>query len=73
MNTTLVRRGGVRVPGAWDAFELCVRAILGQQVTVAGARNYGVVLVDGAVDEAATAALRAEMRDEIVAEAIRAF
>jgi len=28
---------GVRVPGAWDGFELAVRAILGQQVTVAAA------------------------------------
>lgn len=28
---------GLRVPGCWDAFELTVRAILGQQVTVAGA------------------------------------
>jgi len=33
----LARRPGVRVPGAWDGFELAVRAILGQQVTVAGA------------------------------------
>ena len=31
-------------------------------VTEAGARRYGVVLVGGAVDEAATAALRADMR-----------
>jgi N-methylhydantoinase B len=31
-------------------------------VTAEGARRYGVVLVNGAVDEAATAALRAEMR-----------
>lgn len=30
-------RPGLRVPGAWDAFELGVRAILGQQVSVAGA------------------------------------
>jgi AraC family transcriptional regulator of adaptative response / DNA-3-methyladenine glycosylase II len=30
-------RGGRRVPGAWDGFELAVRAILGQQVTVRGA------------------------------------
>ncbi len=30
-------RPGLRVPGAWDPFELCVRAVLGQQVTVAGA------------------------------------
>jgi AraC family transcriptional regulator of adaptative response / DNA-3-methyladenine glycosylase II len=28
----------VRVPGAWDGFELAVRAILGQQVSVAAAR-----------------------------------
>ncbi len=28
---------GLRVPGAWDGFELAVRAILGQQVSVAGA------------------------------------
>ena len=28
---------GLRVPGAWDGFELAVRAILGQQVTVAAA------------------------------------
>jgi AraC family transcriptional regulator, regulatory protein of adaptative response / DNA-3-methyladenine glycosylase II len=30
---------GLRVPGAWDAFELSVRAILGQQVSVAAART----------------------------------
>jgi AraC family transcriptional regulator of adaptative response / DNA-3-methyladenine glycosylase II len=30
-------RPGLRVPGAWDGFELGVRAILGQQVSVAGA------------------------------------
>jgi AraC family transcriptional regulator of adaptative response / DNA-3-methyladenine glycosylase II len=28
-------RPGLRVPGAWDGFELAVRAVLGQQVTVA--------------------------------------
>jgi N-methylhydantoinase B len=32
-------------------------------VTVVGARDYGVVIVDGALDEAATTALRAEMRE----------
>ncbi len=31
------RRPGLRVPGAWDPFELTIRAILGQQVSVAGA------------------------------------
>lgn len=28
---------GLRVPGAWDGFELAVRAVLGQQVSVKGA------------------------------------
>lgn len=28
---------GLRVPGAWNGFELAIRAILGQQVTVRGA------------------------------------
>ncbi len=31
------RRPGLRVPGAWDVFEIGVRAILGQQVSVAAA------------------------------------
>lgn len=31
------RRPGLRIPGAWDGFEVAVRAILGQQVTVRGA------------------------------------
>lgn len=35
----LSRRPGLRAPGAWDAFELSVRAILGQQVSVAAARR----------------------------------
>jgi AraC family transcriptional regulator of adaptative response / DNA-3-methyladenine glycosylase II len=36
----LVRqRPGLRVPGAMDGFELAVRAIVGQQVSVAGART----------------------------------
>jgi AraC family transcriptional regulator of adaptative response / DNA-3-methyladenine glycosylase II len=30
-------RPGLRVPGAWDGFELAVRAVLGQQVSVRGA------------------------------------
>jgi AraC family transcriptional regulator, regulatory protein of adaptative response / DNA-3-methyladenine glycosylase II len=33
----LAREPGIRVPGAWDGFELTVRAILGQQVSVKGA------------------------------------
>jgi AraC family transcriptional regulator of adaptative response / DNA-3-methyladenine glycosylase II len=30
-------RPGLRVPGAWDGFELAIRAILGQQITVSAA------------------------------------
>ena len=37
---------GVRVPGAWDRFELAVRAILGQQVTVKGASTLAGRIVD---------------------------
>src|SRR5262249_61217494 len=33
----VARRPGLRVPGAWDGFELAVRAVLGQQVTVTAA------------------------------------
>ncbi|TCO41431.1 DNA-3-methyladenine glycosylase 2 [Dokdonella fugitiva] len=37
----LVRRWpGQRLPGAWDGFELAVRAVLGQQVSVAAARTF---------------------------------
>lgn len=35
----LATRPGLRVPGAFNGFELAVRAILGQQVSVAGART----------------------------------
>ena len=37
---------GLRVPGCLDGFELAVRAILGQQITVAGARRLGQRLVE---------------------------
>ncbi len=33
----LAARPGLRVPGAWDGFELAIRAILGQQISVAAA------------------------------------
>ena len=37
---------GLRVPGALDGYELAVRAVLGQQVTVAAARTLAQRLVD---------------------------
>ena len=33
-------RPGLRVPGSWDTFELAVRAILGQQITVVAATTF---------------------------------
>jgi AraC family transcriptional regulator, regulatory protein of adaptative response / DNA-3-methyladenine glycosylase II len=38
-------RPGLRVPGAWDPFELCVRAILGQMVSVQAATTLSGRLV----------------------------
>lgn len=51
-------RPGLRVPGAWDGFEIAVRAVLGQQITVKGAtRLAGRIVaaigtpIDDGVDE----------------------
>ena len=38
-------RPGLRVPGAWEGFELAVRALLGQQISVAAARTLAGRLV----------------------------
>jgi AraC family transcriptional regulator of adaptative response / DNA-3-methyladenine glycosylase II len=35
----IARRPGLRTPGAWDSFELAVRAVVGQQVTLQAARR----------------------------------
>ncbi len=37
---------GIRVPGAWDGFELAIRAVLGQQVSVKAARTIAGRIVD---------------------------
>ena len=37
---------GLRIPGAWDGFETAVRAILGQQVSVARARAIAQLFID---------------------------
>ncbi len=39
------RRPGLRVPGGWDGFETAVRAVLGQQISVAAARTLAGRLV----------------------------
>ena len=41
----VAQRPGLRAPGGWDGFELAVRAILGQQITVVAARGLAGQLV----------------------------
>jgi len=45
LSRRLAARPGVRVPGAWDPFELAVRAVLGQQVSVRAASTLAGRLV----------------------------
>ena len=40
------KRPGLRVPGCWDPFEIGVRGVLGQQVSVAAARTFANRLVE---------------------------
>ncbi len=46
LQAQLQRSPGLRVPGAWDGFEIAVRAILGQQVSVARARDLAIALCE---------------------------
>lgn len=39
LRALVARRPGLRLPSGWDGFEIAVRAILGQQVSVAAART----------------------------------
>jgi AraC family transcriptional regulator of adaptative response / DNA-3-methyladenine glycosylase II len=41
----IAARPGLRVPGGWDGFELAIRAILGQQITIVAARKLAAQLV----------------------------
>ena len=40
------RNPGQRLPGGWDGFEIAVRAVLGQQISVAAARTFAVRMVE---------------------------
>ncbi len=42
----IAERPGLRVPGGWDGFEVAVRAVLGQQVSVAAATTLARRLVE---------------------------
>ncbi len=39
LKRSVARHPGQRLPGGWDGFEIAIRAVLGQQVTVAAART----------------------------------
>lgn len=54
------RHRGLRVPGGWDPFELAVRAVLGQQVTIGAARALVSRLVAQCRASAGPAAERCE-------------
>lgn len=41
----VAQRPGLRAPGGWDGFEIAVRAVLGQQISVAAARRLAGELV----------------------------
>ena len=55
LRKSLAAHPGIRSPGAWDAFELAVRAVIGQQVSVSAATTltgriattFGSPLIDG--------------------------
>ena len=49
------RRPGLRIPGTWDAFECAIRAVLGQQVTVAAGRTLAGRLVERTGEPVVTA------------------
>ncbi len=41
----VAQRPGLRAPGGWDGFEIAVRAVLGQQISVVAARRLAAQLV----------------------------
>ncbi len=50
LEVAVAKEPGVRVPGAVDGFEMAVRAIVGQQISVAGARKVLARLVTKSAD-----------------------
>jgi AraC family transcriptional regulator of adaptative response / DNA-3-methyladenine glycosylase II len=68
---------GLRIPGAWDPFELAIRAVLGQQVSVKGAStlaarlvdSYGERLEEGEIDPAAPELTRLFPQPAVLARA----
>ncbi|HST27995.1 MAG TPA: AlkA N-terminal domain-containing protein [Rudaea sp.] len=46
LRTFVRRHPGQRLPGGWDGFEIAVRAVLGQQISVAAARTLATRLLE---------------------------
>jgi len=46
LKPSIQQNAGIRVPGCWDSFELCIRAILGQQISVKGATTISGRIVE---------------------------
>ena len=57
---------GIRVPGAWDGFELMVRAILGQQVSVKAATT-----ISGRIADRYGEPISGKIADQLGAKGIR--
>lgn len=76
LSPLIAARPGLRVPGAWDGFEMAVRAVLGQQVSVAAATTFAGRIVaacgtplDAALREAAPGLTHVFPRPETLAAA----
>ena len=73
----VAKHPGMRLPGCWDPFELAVRAILGQQVSVRGATTLAGRLVtqfgEPKAEKLADASLESIGLPRARAESIRAF
>ncbi|MCP4750046.1 MAG: DNA-3-methyladenine glycosylase 2 family protein [Proteobacteria bacterium] len=46
LKPSVIKDKGLRVPGCWDPFELCIRAIIGQQISVKGATTISGRIVE---------------------------
>jgi len=62
LRARVLARPGIRVPGAWDGFELAVRAVLGQQISVAAATTFA-----GRIAAALGSQLPAEVATSVLA------
>ena len=62
------KQPGIRVPGVWDGFELAVRAILGQQISVAAATTLSgrLVLRYGEAVDVSVPDIQAELTPQLI-------